>query len=197
MIRLVNLPLHVVVIAREKDDVVKQGGEMVRVGVKADAEKGTAYTFDVVANLTVTRTGARTATILKDRTGTHATGAQIADPTFAAIFGKVLRAKKAKDAPQRHVASDADAAHEDATSMGTKLATPLQVAALVEALTAAGYDPDEVRQKKGWLPYDQMGAKEVEDLTRKIKALVKSETTTATAVEASPTQSETTEEAVA
>lgn len=163
MTRLVNLPLHVVVIAREKDDVVKQGGEMVRVGVKADAEKGTAYTFDVVANLTADR-GVRAVTILKDRTGTHATGSKIADPTFEAIFGKVLSAKKGKDAPQRHVQSDEAAAHEDAASMGTKLATPLQVQALVEALTAAGFDPEEVREKKGWPSFGELGSVKVAEL---------------------------------
>jgi hypothetical protein len=166
MTRLVNLPCHVIVVAREKDEMVRRGAEMEKIGVKADSEKGTAYWFDVMVRLS-TEGGHRVATIAKDRTGTHAVGAKITDPTFDALFGKIVAGVAGEPAPtaQRHVEDDAVAANADAESFGTKLATPEQAAECAAALVAAGYDPDEVREHRNWPPFVELPEAKVVEMT--------------------------------
>lgn len=65
-VRLVNLPVHVVVTSRLKDEYAKKDGELIKVGVKPDAEKSTDYLFDVVLRLD-RRQGRRWAVVEKVR----------------------------------------------------------------------------------------------------------------------------------
>ena len=171
MSRLMNLGINVLVTSREKDLMEKRGGEFVKTGVKPDADKGIGYDFALTVRLT--RQGAkRIATVTKDWSGVHGADTEIVDPTWATLFGPLLRRSKAT--ATRSVQTDEAAAHEDATSMGTRLASPAEVAALLEAMTAAGYDPDEIREKRGWPPYAEMGSKKIGELIEWAKGKGKS-----------------------
>jgi hypothetical protein len=165
MSRLMNLPCNVIVTAREKDVTVRQGGENVKVGVKPDADKGIGYDFALTVRLT--RNGKRKATVTKDWSGVHGADAEIADPTWDNLFAPLLaRGGNATATRARTVQSDEAAAHEDSTSMGTKLASPLEVERLVAAMVAAGFDPDVVRAQKGWTePFSVFAAKKVAEMT--------------------------------
>lgn len=110
MTDLINLPMHVIVTAREKDETVKQGREFVKIGVKPDAEKSTPYYFDTIVRLTVDR-DKRAAVLEKDRTGTIA--AQVPSPSFAKLFSKAISANSGGTA-DRHIGNDAEAAERDA-----------------------------------------------------------------------------------
>jgi hypothetical protein len=170
MSRLMNLPINVLVTAREKDVTERRGTEQVKIGVKPDADKGIGYDFALTVRIG-REGGKRTAKVTKDWSGVHGADAMIADPTWDNLFAPLLK-RGGNATGTRTVQTDEAAAHEDATSMGKKLATPLQVAALVEALTAAGYDPDELREKRGWQAYGDMGAKEIVELTEWAKGKV-------------------------
>lgn len=123
MTDLVNLPMHVIVTAREKDDEEGSGDNRRKVGTKPDAEKNTPYYFDTVVRL-VARGQERKAEVTKDRTGTIP--AEVAAPTFAKLFNKAMKA--GKDATlERQVASDAEAAERDGETTfgeGQNLALP-------------------------------------------------------------------------
>lgn len=122
MTDLVNLPMHVVVVAREADLTEERVGsngrkERVKVGFKPGAEKDTDYYFDTVIRLVPASKG-REAVVQKDRTGTHALNARLLNPTFATLFDKAL-AGEGKG--ERVVQSDAEAARIDAaTTMSTE-----------------------------------------------------------------------------
>jgi hypothetical protein len=81
-VRLTNLPCHVVVVSRLKDQYETQGSDLVRVGVKPDSEKSTPYLFDVVLRLENGKKG-RIAVVEKDRSGTL--GTTVENPDFAAL----------------------------------------------------------------------------------------------------------------
>lgn len=66
--RLVNLPLHVVVIARSKDEYEGEGDNKRRTGESPDAEKSLEYLFDIVVNLQ--KRGGRKSSVEKDRSKT-------------------------------------------------------------------------------------------------------------------------------
>lgn len=110
MTELVNLPLHVIVTAREKDETERRGGEQVKVGVRPDTEKSTPYYFDAIVRLAL-REGKRVGLVEKDRTGTLP--ADVQAPTFEKLFGKAIKAGDGATA-ERQVASDAEAAEADA-----------------------------------------------------------------------------------
>lgn len=112
MTDLVNLPLNVVVTAREAELTEMKGRERIRLGWKPDAEKSTPYYFDTVLRLVPAAKG-REAIVEKDRTGTHALGVHVANPTFGSLFDKTLASNGTAD---RGVQSDEDAARIDATS---------------------------------------------------------------------------------
>ena len=117
MTDLVNLPLNVVVTARESDlTEERQTGsgrkERVKIGYKPDAEKSTTYYFDSVVRLVPAAKG-REAIVEKDRTGTHQLNARVSSPTFASLFDKTL---SASGTGARSVQSDEEAARIDATS---------------------------------------------------------------------------------
>jgi hypothetical protein len=49
--RLINLPVHVVMVARESTEYEGAGDSMRKVGVKPDSDKGIGYLFDIVLNM--------------------------------------------------------------------------------------------------------------------------------------------------
>lgn len=110
MTDIINLPMHVIVTARERDETVKQGREFVKVGVKADAEKSTPYYFDTIVRLAANR-DKRAAIVEKDRTGTLS--AEVTGPSFDKLFAKAIKANSGGTA-ERHIDSDQDAAERDA-----------------------------------------------------------------------------------
>lgn len=140
MTELGNLPIHVVVTARESDVNEKHGQERVKVGVKPDAEKSTSYYFDTVVRLVPTATG-REAVVLKDRTGIHALNVHLPEPTFDSLFGAVIKSGKGATAA-RAIPSDERAAETDAA---TTLSSPwtggrLKTEAARAGLTKAGVE---------------------------------------------------------
>lgn len=174
---LANLPMHVIAVARQKDEMEKRGSEMVRVGVKFDAEKQTDYWFDSVLRFGKVKEGepgpdgvARVALVEKDRAAGHPVGGVIANPTFTGVFGAYLSATSGQrttivmpDAAQA-AASDADAETGASTQP-----TPAQIAALVEALEAAGQDPVAIRDQtagKGQ-PWTSLTVRQVTGLTER------------------------------
>lgn len=87
--RLVNLPMHVVVIARAKDEYEGEGDNRRRAGTTPDAEKNLSYLFDVVISLEKNRKG-RKAIVEKDRS--NSLPDVIDSPTpdaFVSIFARV------------------------------------------------------------------------------------------------------------
>lgn len=192
MTALVNLPQHVVVTAREKAETVRdpQSGEFNTTGrYLPDAEKGTAYYFDVVLRL-VDEGGTRTAVIVKDRTAEAAPiNAKVADPTFTSLFADVL---KRKGKAQRHVPDDSAAAAADAAAEeDAQRATPTAIAEMVELLERSGKDPAALLTALRRTSWDQVSAINVAKLTAKAReALAASATNddTAAAAEATPAQ---------
>lgn len=143
MTELGNLPVHVIVTAREKAEQERHGTEMVTIGQKADAEKSTAYYFDTVLRLVPTATG-REAIILKDRTGIHALNAHVQEPTFDSLFGAVIKSGKGATGA-RAIPSDEKAAETDAATTlsapwtGARVRTEASRARIVKATVEAAY----------------------------------------------------------
>jgi hypothetical protein len=151
MTALVNLPTHVIVTAREKDETEKRGSDMVKIGVKADAEKGTPYWFDIIVHL-VPAPGGREAVIAKDRTGTHELAAHVENPTFTGLFGAILAGKGTE---ARHLQDDGEAAAIDAEE---ELAGARLSSAIVSALRKAKKDPAALLKRKGWANFASIPA---------------------------------------
>lgn len=107
-----NLPMHVFVVAREKELTEERGDKRVKIGWKPDAEKSTAYYFDTVIRL-VPAGNSRQAIVEKDRTGTLALGAVVPTPTFQKLFAKAL---KSSGTGERNMQSGEDAAQIDAAT---------------------------------------------------------------------------------
>lgn len=175
---LANLPMHVIAVARQKDEMEKRGSEMVRVGVKFDAEKQTDYWFDSVLRFGRAKEGEpgpdgviRAAIVEKDRAAGHPVGGVIVNPTFTSVFGAYLgAASQGRVAPivipDAAQAAAADSEAEDGTS---DRPTPGQIAALVEALEAAGQDPTVIRDQtagKGQ-PWTSLTVRQVTGLTER------------------------------
>lgn len=117
MTDLVNLPMHVVVTARETDLTEERTApngrkERVKIGLKPEAEKSTPYYFDTVIRLQPAAKG-REAVVEKDRTGVHPLNAKVTNPSFADLFDKALAVDGTAD---RSVQSDAEAARIDAAT---------------------------------------------------------------------------------
>jgi AAA domain len=129
MTDLVNLPMHVIVIAREADlteERMENGRKQrVKIGAKPDSEKSTPYYFDVTVRLVPGQRDGRDAIIEKDRTHTLELGSRIHNATFDTLFGKAIAAG---GSGLRQLQSDDDAANADAASLtaGTAEAALLQ-----------------------------------------------------------------------
>lgn len=112
MTDLANLPIHVFVVAREKELTEERGDRRVKIGWKPDAEKSTAYYFDTVLRLVPSAKG-REAIVEKDRTGTHQLGTVMPAPTFAKLFAKLI---KSDGVGERTLQSGEEAAQIDAAT---------------------------------------------------------------------------------
>ncbi len=141
---IVNLPMNVIVTAREKDELEKRGSDLVKVGYKPDAEKGTVYAFDSVIRLVATPEG-RNAVILKDRTG--ATAKVIENPTFATLFPFVGTETAGIE---RKTIDEQAAAETDETEVLTDIAGAELAAEARAAFAHAGIEESSVLAKKGW-----------------------------------------------
>ena len=139
MTDLVNLPLHVVCVARERELEEERGDRRVKIGWKPDAEKSTAYYFDTVVRLAAAKDGNRTAIVEKDRTGTHPLNASIPNPTFGRLFSAALEAGKDATAT-RVLQSGEDAAKIDAalTMSRAELEERNEMLSLLGDLTRTG-----------------------------------------------------------
>jgi hypothetical protein len=138
MTDLVNLPMHVIVTAREneltEERATGQRKERVRIGWKPDAEKSTAYYFDTVIRLVPAAKTGREAIIEKDRTGVHDLNARVSAPSFGRVFDKAITAG-AQAHGVRTLQSDAEASRIDAaTTMSTE-----ELADRDEELTSLGH----------------------------------------------------------
>lgn len=140
---LVNLPMNVIVTAREKEDVEKKGSELIKVGHKPDTEKSTPYAFDAVIRLVATE-GGRDAIIYKDRTGV--TSKRIENPTFDTLFPS----SPTKTGADRIIKDDAAAAVTDEESVLTDVAGPELAGDARLVFAAAGINEAEIVRKKGW-----------------------------------------------
>lgn len=173
MNRLMALRAHVIVTARQKDITEKRGQDMVKVGVGPDAEKGTAYYFDVVLRAEIAGQN-RVFTVEKARGmigDSLPLGSRYTDPTFASLFGAILNGDTKKATAARPVASDDAAAQQDAKAFGEEVAGPALAAEFAEALGAAGYDPEEVRVNRGWLPFADMPKATIDEALAKVRNL--------------------------
>jgi len=141
---IVNLPMNVIVTAREKDEVEKRGSELVKVGHKPDCEKGTVYAFDSVIRLVATPEG-RNAVILKDRTG--ATAKVIENPTFNTLFPFV---GAPSEGIERKTIDEQAAAVTDENEVLTDVAGDELAAEARAAFALAGIEESSVLTKKGW-----------------------------------------------
>lgn len=78
MTKLVNLPMHIVIVGRMKDEyeINDRSGEMTKKGVKLDAEKSTPYLPDIVFRFEIDNKGNRIAVFEKDRSGHFQVGSK-------------------------------------------------------------------------------------------------------------------------
>ena len=156
---IINLPIHTIVIAREKDETEKRGDQMVRIGSKPDCEKGTPYFFDTVLRMFVDD-GARKMTVIKDRTGSNDIKSEIVDPTFESVFAKALGVKGGVKRAQMDegVAAALDAEEELADEA---LAGDIRI-----ALVAAGVDSDALLKSRGWDSFTDIPKQKAEEVLR-------------------------------
>ncbi len=110
MTRLINLDMHVIMIARQKDKNEKnKKGDMVKIGETFDGEKGTPYNLDIFGKLIV-ENNKRVLLIEKSRPGDWDKGSRIENPNFES-FKHLLVIDNGQAV---HHASEEDAAKKDA-----------------------------------------------------------------------------------
>ncbi len=114
-VKLTNLPCHVVVTARLKDEFSQSGNELVKVGQKPDSEKNTQYLFDIVLRLVRTVSGDNAqyrAVIEKDRSSTLPAAMDDASYTSLAHI-----AERYQNGEQVHTEADDEVAGRTAAEM--------------------------------------------------------------------------------
>ncbi|CAB4199529.1 AAA domain containing protein [uncultured Caudovirales phage] len=156
---IINLPIHTIVIAREKDDTEKRGNDIVRIGSKPDCEKGTPYFFDSVLRMFVDG-GARKMTVIKDRTGSNDIKSEIVDPTFESVFAKALGAKGGAKRAQMDEAFAAALDAEEEVA-GETLAANIRI-----ALAAAGVDEVALLKSRGWESFGDIPKQKAEEVLK-------------------------------
>jgi len=109
MTRLVNLDMHVILIARQKDKTEKnKKGEMIKIGETFDGEKGTPYNLDIFGKLIV-EGNKRVILIEKSRLGDWDKGSRIENPSFESFKHLVNNG----NGQQVHHSSEDEAATKD------------------------------------------------------------------------------------
>ncbi|NLF78872.1 MAG: AAA family ATPase, partial [Chloroflexi bacterium] len=81
--QLLNLPVHVIVTARQKDIYDEATSEPRKVGEAPDIERNAVYNFDLVLKLEVDGNGKRTGLVEKSRFADFPPGTRIPDPAWA------------------------------------------------------------------------------------------------------------------
>ena len=81
--QLLNLPVHVIVTARQKDIYDEATSEPRKVGEAPDIERNAVYNFDLVLKLEVDGNGKRTGLVEKSRFADFPPGTRIPDPSWA------------------------------------------------------------------------------------------------------------------
>jgi hypothetical protein len=110
---LVNLPIHVIVTAREKEEFEGEGDSRKKVGSKPDAEKSLDYLFDAILHLNRDTKGVRYALVKKDRSGQLQPRLEAVTPaTLAPLF-----ANQGSSPDGYHLPSEHDAAAALATEL--------------------------------------------------------------------------------
>lgn len=122
MNKLVNLPMHLVLIAREKDKYAK-GKEMVIIGTQGDAEKSTPYATDIRFRLTSCN-NKRIGIIEKDRTRHWNEGDKIENPSWKS-FEAILEKTKDMQEIVTH-SSNIEANTSDRNMFNEKIITKTQ-----------------------------------------------------------------------
>lgn len=88
--RIINLSMHVIVIAQEKPLYDKSKGQLVQTGVAIDSDKKDDYMFDLVGHMTLEKNG-RYLYIVKDRTRKSKTGSKVKNPEFQMWGGVTVK----------------------------------------------------------------------------------------------------------
>lgn len=114
MTKLVNLPMHIILTSRLKDEYEINGSEMTKIGVKPEAEKSTPYVTDIRFRLEVDKGGNRVAIFEKDRTGHFDRGTRIQNPSFETFKSLMEENVQSDQKPQAMHQSENDAAQKDA-----------------------------------------------------------------------------------
>lgn len=155
--KLINLPMHVIVVSREKEKKNRAGDV---IDYLPDAAKGMESDFALVVRMQM-KGPRRVATIIKDWTGVHGAMAEIEDPSWATVFGPLLKVRQTGTSTAKAVVDDAV---RDASEFGAKIASPDRVALLYTSIEAAGYDPEALRASRNWPEFSHMPTDMVEQL---------------------------------
>jgi len=113
MTRLVNLKMHLVLIGRMKDEYTTKGNQMIKVGVKMDAEKSLPYLPDICFRIE-TKNGRRMAIFEKDRSGHFQKDREVENISFK-DFLPIL--EENKDGTELQHQSEEEAINKDAEFM--------------------------------------------------------------------------------
>jgi len=116
MTKLVNLPMHIVLVGRQKDEYDirgndKVGIEMIKIGVKMESEKSTPYIPDIFFRLEVGKDGKRVAIFEKDRSGHFQVGTRIENISYE-TFRPLIESTKGTEQVVHQ--SEEDAGKKDA-----------------------------------------------------------------------------------
>lgn len=156
MTELANLPMHVVLTARQKD-VTDSQGNIVKVAI--DGEKSTTYTPDIVLRF---KGGAKyTVVVEKDRSEQFATGAEINSPTYATFAAATSRGVAAP-------MPDDDAAATSTAALLSQEDAPATVAAAFAAIRDLQRKLDKELTPDAQL--SRLSANEISELGRSLKA---------------------------
>ncbi len=106
--QLLNLPVHVIVTARQKDIYDDTTSEPRKVGEAPDIERNAVYNFDLVLKLEVDEKGRRTGLVEKSRFADFPPGTRLPDPSWA-TFAHLARTG---EQPSRNIDLEATAEQE-------------------------------------------------------------------------------------
>lgn len=110
-VRLTNMPVHVVVTSRQKDEYSTNGKDLIKIGVKPDSERATPYLFDI--NLRLYKAGGSyAADVTKDRSGSLPD--TILNPSYALLSEIAANHANGKTRPE---IPDDDVAAQEAAQM--------------------------------------------------------------------------------
>ncbi len=135
MTDLVNLPLHIVLTARQKDQMDAQGN---KIGVTFDGEKSTPYLPDIILRFGDGK--GYTAIVEKDRSGTYPIGHVLTNPSFNDFAGAISHGTPLQ------LPNDAAAAQSTARLLAVEsdhvsMATAEQAALIQKACKALNIQP--------------------------------------------------------